>query len=199
MRIVNDHDFRLRIDALTCGRNVREQFFRVGNIEHQRIGRSEHYGMEMRRKIRGGHDGSVPCSEQCQTHVRESFLRANANDGFGFGIKPNAIVLQISGGNFSPQLRNASCMAISVQFRIFNDFDQLVGNERVRRVTGAAHSEVDDIGTGSPFFVFEFIQFRKKIGWQPFDPFGHIDRKGRSIFLRLIVCRILIVKVVGRC
>ncbi len=153
--------------------DVRQEFIRLLHVEGDHIPGGEHYGINVDRKRRGRHDRGVPRSHQGQTQMAETFLRADAGDDFARRFQPHAVQLEIPSRDLPAEVRHPVGHRIAVVAGIVQSLGEFFRNQRVRRVGGVSHSQIDHIHARHALLVFELVDLPEQIGRQPLHAVGH--------------------------
>ena len=73
-------------------------------------------------------------------------------------------------------------MHLRVLYRLGKFFD----DERIGRIGGTSHSEIDDVRAVAAFLVFQRVEFREEVGGKTFNTICNVDFKGAVVFRRVV-------------
>ena len=118
--------------------------------------------------------------------MTERVFRAERRHDFCVWIEAHAVIFQIPRRHLRAQILNAARGAVTVDFRIFDRFGQLVDNALSGRIGRAAHAEVDDVGALAAFRVFERVEFGEEVGGQFLNTVGDVDLERARVVRRVV-------------
>jgi hypothetical protein len=175
---VDDHQLGTGIQVLAGVRNVAQKLLGVARVERDDVSRRQHHGIDVDRKRRCGDDGRVSRTHHRQAHVAEALFRADRGHNFCVRVEPHAVPLPVTGGDFFPQIGDAGGDGVPVVFRIAHRLGEFVADDRVGRIGGVAHPQIDHVDAGDPLLVFHLVDLGEQIRGKASHPISDRNRKG---------------------
>jgi len=110
--------------------------------------------------------------------VAETLFRSEADDHFRIGVEPHAIPFEVLAGHLASKIDDTARRTISVVLRVPSRLGQLVDHQRIGRIGGIAHAQVEHVVTGPALFVQQVIDPPEHVGRQPDHARGQSDLEG---------------------
>ena len=108
---------------------------RVG--DHEAVGVDRITGIGHQHGVAGPHGG--------QRQMRQAFLGADGDDGFGFRVQAHVVAALVPVGDRLAQTRNALGLRIAVRVAALGGLGELVDDVLRGGLIRIAHAEIDDV------------------------------------------------------
>ncbi|MCY1441564.1 hypothetical protein D9M71_578830 [compost metagenome] len=165
----DDHHLRLRNAFANRPFQLGEEVHAGHQGHRAHLGAGDHRAVDVDRVAGVGYEHGVAMVQGGEHQVRQAFLGADGDDGFGFRIDLHVVTVLVPARDGSAQAWNAAGSGVSVGVFTLGDLHELFHDVRRGGAVGVAHGEVDDVLAATACGHLEFSGDVEDVGGETID------------------------------